>query len=483
MLRGFALSSAIYAAGSFASKFAKFLLIPIYVRYLSPDEVGTVVFLEALTLACARLFPLALGQAIKRFYIDFPDRRLADCYANTLWLTTLGLAVIGALLLSGLAALAPGLVSANVPAALVVLAIVIGAVRTTQALPLQRFIARGEAPKYGLYSLGEFLTTTSLIILLVVGFRQGVLGVLFGQLASYVIWAFVYGVLLGSAAEPYARRDHIAESLRYSIPLVPHLLFTWAITFADRLVLERFVPLAELGVYGIGYQLASVMPILSLAMINAWLPRYFKAASRPEGGPEYCRTFAIVSTALALLAATLYFGAQEIIILAVTEKYAGAVEIFRIVAVGLIFHGVYQSFLLILFFTKDSAWVSTSTGIALAVNLLVLFVFVPAYGGIAAAWATVAAYVTASIYTFWRARDRLLGASRADLRHSLAPVAAGTASLLAVHFTAPADAGAATRLALWLGVVTVTVAAGFIVQRKFRGHRAGAAAPDTAPAG
>lgn len=481
MLRGLALSSAIYATGSFASKFAKFLLIPIYVRYLSPDEVGMVVFLEALTLACARLFPLALGQAIKRFYIDFPERQLADCYANTLWLTTIGLAVAGAALLTGLAAVAPGLVSAHVPASLVVLAIVIGAVRTTQALPLQRFIARGEAAKYGLYSLGEFLTTASLIIVLVVVFRQGVLGVLFGQLISYVIWAVIYGVMLGSAAEPYARRDHVATSLRYSIPLVPHLLFTWAITFADRIVLERFVPLAELGVYGIGYQLASVMPIVSLAMINAWLPRYFKAASRPEGGPEYCRTFCIVSAAMTTLAATLYFGAQELIILAVTEKYAGAVEIFRIVSVGLIFHGVYQAFLLILFFNKDSAWVSTSTGIALGVNLLALFLFVPAYGGLAAAWATVAAYLTASIYTFWRARDRLLGASRSDLGQSLAPVVAGVASLLAVHFTVPADAAVLTRLALWLGVVTVTLAAGFLVQRRFLG-RGGPAAADSASA-
>ena len=58
MLKGFAFASALYAAGSYASKFAKFLLIPIYVRFLSPEEVGTVVFLEALILACSRLFPI-----------------------------------------------------------------------------------------------------------------------------------------------------------------------------------------------------------------------------------------------------------------------------------------------------------------------------------------------------------------------------------------------------------------------------------------
>jgi O-antigen/teichoic acid export membrane protein len=470
MLKGLAFASFIYAAGSFASKFAKFLLIPIYVRFLSPDEVGTVVFLEALILACSSLFPLGLGQAVKRFYLDFPERSLADSYTNTLWIISIGTAVVGALLLSAIAGFAPWLISADIPATLVILAIIAGAVRTSRSLPMQRFIARGEALKHGLFSLGEFLTTTGLIIVLVVVFDQGVYGVMLGQIASYVTWALIYGLMLGKSANPYAHTGHLLESLRYSLPLLPHMLFTWAITFADRIILVRFVSLSTLGVYGIGYQLASVMPVLSLAMVNAWLPRYFKDGNANKGGLEFCRIFCIFCTILMVVATTLYFGAPEIIMLAATEQYADAVPIFKIVVVGLVFHGVYQAILLVLFFSKEGARVSMGTGLALAVNLMIIFLFVPGYGIVAAAWATVAAYLTASIYTFWMARDRLLGASRSDLQLGLAPVATGVICLGVAHFLVPPEANLSTRLVLCIGIVLMTATSGFVVQRKIEGR-------------
>lgn len=202
MIKDLALSSAIYAAGSFASKFAKLLLIPVMVRYLTPEEVGIIVFLEAVMLACSRFFSLGLGQAVRRFYGDIAEPAAANAYVRMLWLASLGFAFAGLALFGTLAILVPQAFSSNVPAALILLTLLAGALRSTHSIPMQRFVARGEPGRHSLLEFLELVTTISLILLLLAGFGWGVSGYLWGSIIASAVWTIVYGLLLSSGAGP-----------------------------------------------------------------------------------------------------------------------------------------------------------------------------------------------------------------------------------------------------------------------------------------
>lgn len=453
MLRSFAKASAIYAAGSFASKAAKFFLIPVYVRYLTPEEVGVIVFLEALMFALVRMFSLGLPQAVKRFYIEFPDTERADTYANTLWWLSIVLVILGAGMMVALASVGAGAITASVGFSYLALAIVAAAVRSVLSLPMQRFIVRREPEKFGLFNLGEFATTAGLIMYFVIVTDSGAYGVLWGQIISCLVWGIAFGFLLGRSARPFVRNDRIAASVRYSLPLLPHAIFTWGITFADRIILERLVPLHELGVYGVGYQLASVLPVLSLAMLDAWLPRYFRTADSRSGAIEYWRTLNVFCALVGATAVIVAFSAEEIVGLVATADYVAAVPILHVVVAGLIFHGLYHAFLFSLFYDKKGAAVSLATGMALLANVSGNIIFVPIFGIMASAWVTVGAYVVATIIAAWKSAGLFsaIGIRNACLACSAAVIA--FAVLVVAHLAGVGKISLFSRYAICLSIV------------------------------
>ncbi len=430
MLRALVTASAVFAAGSFASRAAKLLLIPVIVRYLTPAEVGIVVFLEAIMLACGRFFPLGLGQAVRRFYGEFADRADADAYARMLWRVSLGFGAAGMLVLGAAVLLLPSLFSAQVPGGLIFLALIAGVLRSAQSIPLQRFIARSEPARHGLFEYAEFVSTTGLVILLIAVAGWGVEGYLWGSIISAGAWAGIYGLVMSAGPRRHPGYSNLRLALQYSLPLWPHLLFTWAITFLDRLVLERMVPLAEVGVYGIGYQLASVIPVVTLAVTNAWLPRYFASGGTISGRRDYLRVLNLYCGFIALLVLGVFLIAPEIVRIVATPGFARAAGILQIVAIGMAYHAAYQALLLVLFYEKKGHQVSLATGFGLAANVLGLVILVPRFGIAGAAWATVLAFWVATAWSATHARSRL-GASVSDILRALAPVFVTTVLLAA----------------------------------------------------
>ena len=73
---------------------------------------------------------------------------------------------------------------------------------------------------------------------------------------------------------------YIKRSLAYSLPLAPHMLSLWALNLSDRFILERYVELEKIGVYALGYQIASALQVIAYSATNAIGPFFYKTASR-----------------------------------------------------------------------------------------------------------------------------------------------------------------------------------------------------------
>ncbi|HSJ09656.1 MAG TPA: polysaccharide biosynthesis C-terminal domain-containing protein [Longimicrobiales bacterium] len=390
-------TSGIYVAGTLTAKGARFLLIPIYVHLLTSAEVGILIFVEALVVALSRALSLGFGQAVKRFYVEFADERDADEFAAALWWVGFFVALaIGSMLV--VASLAFGhRLTAQIPAEYLAIAVVSGMLRSNLGLALERFIVREEPVAHGVFNIGHFGLSAGLSIIFVVALDLGVRGALWGDLIAAAVFNLIVAVIISRGRWPRFQWPVLRKALAYSVPTVPHAMFTWGITFADRLILERFVTLSALAVYGIGYQFASLLPVFSVAFVNAWIPRFFRNAGSDDGADRYSRVFLTQVTAIIAIALPIVAFAPEAIRLITTAEYAGSSAITRMVAIGLIFHGVYQALLLPLFYRNRTGLVSTATGIALASNIALNLLLIPRIGIMGAAVATVGAYLLTSI--------------------------------------------------------------------------------------
>ena len=193
--------------------------------------------------------------------------------------------------------------------------------------------------------------------------------------------------------------------LNYSLPLSAHAFCTWAVCYADRIVLGKFVGLADIGVYHIGYLLATVVSTISLSVKNAWLPDFFKSAQEDQRDGSVFSSWLVSYYAfvLSLVMGMVCLGPplSEIFL---SREYSESMVILRLVAISLIFHAILVALLNPLYFccrTKTVALISASSLLA---NVLSMYLLVPIIGIRGAACSTIVAYAFAMVLAYWQVR-------------------------------------------------------------------------------
>ncbi|MDZ7672401.1 MAG: oligosaccharide flippase family protein [Halanaerobiales bacterium] len=66
----------------------------------------------------------------------------------------------------------------------------------------------------------------------------------------------------------------LKESLLFSLPLIPSLLSAWVINLSDRIFIERFFSMSDVGIYSLGYKLGGIVLIISAAFQKAYSPLF-----------------------------------------------------------------------------------------------------------------------------------------------------------------------------------------------------------------
>ena len=393
--RKFILNSVIYALGGMLTKSARVILIPYYISVLTLAEYGVLAILLALQVACFSLLALGLGFSIKRFYFDYKEK--GNEYSSTLWWGRMLLALpLLAVLLIG-AWVFDQNSSSPITFELLALAIISGFFRGGLNLVESWFVIREEPVKYRAFTFFQFMTSTLLIIYFVSFQDMGVKGALLGDVISQVIWAVISALIMTRAAMPKFGDIDWKESLQYCLPGVPHVFFMWGLTAADRVLLSNYVPYEEIGVYDVGYLLATFMSIAIMAMRSAWLPGYFKDANSEEGKKKFSQTAIMYFFVIFFAALGGALFAPEGVAIMARNSAAGAVDIFRVVVIGLAFFAIFVAFNQPLFYERRVGIISLISCCGLTTNIVANMLLIPPFGIMGAAIATIIAYVVIAI--------------------------------------------------------------------------------------
>jgi O-antigen/teichoic acid export membrane protein len=252
-----------------------FALLPVYTRYLRPAEYGIVALTVTCTVALGILYPLGLRGAISRTYYESGSVRERRERVGTLWIAMILFAAATALLLDRFG---PSLTAAALPEVpfhpylrLAVWTAFLGVLGLT---PLALLQAQERAHAYVLLTLWTALTTTAVTVWMVVR-GGGAHGYLKGALIGAALAAVPYLALTIGQIRPVFRASILMPALAFSLPLVPHALAGWALEMSDRAILTRLLPLQDVGIYSLGYQLGAARGLMTAAFNAAWVPFLF----------------------------------------------------------------------------------------------------------------------------------------------------------------------------------------------------------------
>ena len=484
--------SAIYGLGDVAIQVVSFLLLRVYVLYLSRTDYGILALLGSVEAVAKLFFRWGLDGSFMRFWYDCEDDRTRQRLASTIFFFLLA---VNGLLLAVSVLCAPLLSSRLLGDDRYTLALQLVLLNTFAIgftfIPFHVLRIEQRAREFSALSFGRSAATLIVRVVLLIGLGLGVMGIVIADVLVTTVMIVVMARWFAPLIRPVFSRELLREALAFGLPRVPHGFALQVMSVGDRFVLKALhTPLDLIGVYSIGVTFGLIPKIALGAFEYAWAPFYY-ATSREPGAPKIFSGITTYGIAvLALMTAGLSAIARDLLRVVTHGQYAEAYPVVMWTAVGVFFYGVYLLTSIGLNITKNTRYYPVSTAIGAAVNIGLNVLLIPRYGILGAAWANGATYgVQAAI---------ALGMSQRfyPIRYEYGRIArAVTAAVVAFVAAGLWPAGQAIVGVMVRGVIVLTVTAGLLwitgffnadelrVLNKLRKRRSGdrplTAAPDT----
>jgi O-antigen/teichoic acid export membrane protein len=396
--------SAIYGFGGVANQALAVILVPIYANVLGVNDFGVMALVNTTLSLATTTVSLALPQAFFRSYLmehdDIPGRArvLSTALGLRLLVSLAGLALL-LLLAFPLTRLLFG-DSSRLTVMLLIGPIVFS--DTLNLVPLSLLRAERQPAAYAALSFSRAVLGSVMIIVFVVGFRLGVLGVVLGALVSAVTVAGVGIVLLARAGRLRVAIDRplAGRMLAFSLPLVPASIASWTLNLSDRYLVGAFQGHAAVGVYSAGYTIGLVVNALVVAPFSLAWGATFWQFSKSERAPEI---YARVMAGFVVVASFIALGLSAVSTDGLRILFRPAFEAGRFVvpfsAFAYVLYGIYTIGATGINIEGRTRVLPITTGVAAVSNVAMNLVLIPLVGYLGAAVATVVSYGVLAIST------------------------------------------------------------------------------------
>ncbi|EMH0134358.1 oligosaccharide flippase family protein [Proteus mirabilis] len=386
LLRG----ASVYLTSNILNSAIPFLLLPILTRYLSTEEYGKIAMFQIFLAGISTLIGCNTISAISRKYFDDRkyDNELKEYNNSCLFILLISSIVIFLFISIFIDQLSFIL---SIPPDWIYIATTISSVNYIISLRLIQWQVRGEAKKFGILQLSNSSTNITLSLILIIIFNQGSQGRIDAQFISAIIFFLISALLLKKSnlisIIPKPNNSLVKDALSYSIPLLPHTVGVFFISFIDRFIINKEMGLSEAGIYMVGVQLSSTIAIVFNSLYQAYIPWLFEKLKKDNINDKvkivkYTYLFFI----FLVISGILIFIISPIIIkFVVGEQYYSISNIIGWLCLGQLFGGMYLIMSGYIYYSKKTsrlALITISSGIT---NVILLLIFIPKYGLIGAA--------------------------------------------------------------------------------------------------
>lgn len=188
-------------------------------------------------------------------------------------------------------------------------------------------------------------------------------------------------------------------ALLFNLPLVPHYLSQTVLGQSDRIMISRMIGSSQAAIYGVAYNLASVISIFINAINSSFVPSMYENIKNKNHKSIKKTSNFLVLFMCALIGIFMLFG-PEIILLFTTKEYMETKWIFPPVAASIFFTFLYVMFINVEFYFEKTTYVMIVSVIGAGLNILLNLIFIKKYGYIAAGYTTVFCYMLFAIGHF-----------------------------------------------------------------------------------
>ncbi len=396
----------VYGLGFVLARMGGFIMLPIYTRYLTPENYATLQLLMMSLDVATILLAGGVTAGVSRFYFKRDTERDARAVVVAAWLLMTVFNLVGTAALIIASPLIAERVLADPSADFLVVIIAISyALDPCITLPMLLMEIRQRAGLYTIASLVRLTLQIGLNVLFVVGLEQGVEGILWSTLITYVALAVPLTIwMFARTGFPLARRAFL-DLMRFGWPYKLTNAGSFILTYVDRYFLLASHTLFATGVYSLAYQFGFVVSYLSAApFMLAWNPQRFRLAREPGEVRDaaYNDGFLMFTVLMVTTCVGVSLFVTPTLSIVANPDYHEAALIAPILIAAYAFQGWMQVFEFQIQVSERTHWTTVGTFIGVGAIIALYALLIPPYGGYGAAIATLIAFAlrTFAFYIF-----------------------------------------------------------------------------------
>lgn len=394
--------AAVYLAGSIVQRGTAFVVVPFATRILGSEGFGVFGVGLALANVLSAILALGLNFSIVRLVYEEPLDAPATRWAMLLRVQLAVCALLGGTTFA-LGPLWGEALSSIGWGGVLKASVLYGALLSIQTTVLSLLRALHRPVAFTVVAAGGALVGAP--VALVLADALGPAGYLMG-LSTGAGTSVLLGLVL-THRQAIWERAAIAPAIVLSAPFVAHWLSGWVLGLSDRLIIERYDSLANLGRYTLAYTLSNVLFLLLDSGQSAWAPHYYgglgPAAKRRIPGRLAVPITALAAAAIGGLVTVMPYLFP---LFAPAEFGYPALVIALVASVGFV-RVPYFLFMTVLIDTKRSGPIARASAMAAALSIVGNLILVPHFGIEAAALSTFVAFGVQSLLMMRAARVAL----------------------------------------------------------------------------
>ena len=394
--------SLIYGAGVALGRAVGLFMVPIYTRYLSTAQYGTLELLSKSGELLGLVGALGFISALPRFYYEYSEARTQRAVVSTGIILCLTVSCTIAATLMPLGHWLSALVIGDPAyAGLCRLLLVTVAFDIGVLLPLTYLRIERRSVLYTIVNVLRLVISLSLNIYLIVGLRWGVAGALWSGAITTVTLSLA--LVTWTLTRTGLRFDwRLAGAMaRYGLPLIPASLCLLVIQAADRFFLGRLAGLPAVGVYSLGFKFGSMLQVLITGpLMLIWTTYIFEIAKRPNAPHVYGRALTYYALAAAAFALPLSIFGRQLLAVVATVSFLPAYHVIVWVALGFTLAGAASIMEVGIYLKRRTELRALTMALAAVVSLALNALLVPRLGAMGSAWALVGSYGSLAALTY-----------------------------------------------------------------------------------
>ncbi len=386
----------IYGLGFIAQRAVSFIMLPIYTRFLTPEDYATLYLLQMSLDVATILLASGVTAGVHRFYFKTEDaaKRRSVVLAA---LVMLGLFnALGAVLIWALSpAIATHVLKDPASSGLILIVACSFVLDPFFTIPTLLMQVRQRSTLYTMVSLARLMIQLTLNVVFVVFLGEGVRGIILSTLIAYAVLALPLLIWFFRQIGWVFMKQSFLDLFWFGLPYRFTDAGSFILTYVDRYFLLAAHGLFLTGVYSLAYQFGFLLAYLgSVPFLMAWNPQRFQLSKEPREVRDraYAQGHVYISMLMLSLAVGIALFVQPTLRVIADPSFHDAARYVPVIMAAYIFQGWTWVMEFGIQVSERTRFATYGTWLAVGIIVILYATLIPAFGAWGAAISTLVAF-------------------------------------------------------------------------------------------